>query len=270
MSGDEEGAGRTRVIIIGAGIVGCSTAYYLRKKAEEKGVSLDIAVVDSVGIAAAASGRAGGFLARDWHGRGPTAELARRSFRLHAELAKVFGADKIGYRSVCAVQPTCPSPDTGTGCWFSSREDAPIISETSVSAQVIPERLVRSLFAASKATLCVGHVNRVLKGSNGFHIEVEYETSLEEEDIEKRKGDVVKKTKSIFGSAVLFAAGPWTSDLVFEATGIQMKETVIGQKAASILLKPNEGAPPIDARMLFVNWVGPGNPGELEVYPRID
>ena len=43
------------VVIIGAGIVGCATAHYLRKL----NASIKIVIVDKVGVAAAASGRAG-------------------------------------------------------------------------------------------------------------------------------------------------------------------------------------------------------------------
>jgi len=51
-----------------------------------------------------ASGKAGGFLAKDWHD-GPTASLAALSFNLHDDLSKEYGGDKKwGYRRVKAVQ----------------------------------------------------------------------------------------------------------------------------------------------------------------------
>ena len=51
-----------------------------------------------------ASGKAGGFLAKDWHG-GPTASLAALSFNLHDELSNEYGGDKKwGYRRVKTVQ----------------------------------------------------------------------------------------------------------------------------------------------------------------------
>ena len=48
--------------------------------------------------AAAASGRAGGFLAADWCNDGPLGPLARAGCALHARLAETFGAGSIGYR----------------------------------------------------------------------------------------------------------------------------------------------------------------------------
>lgn len=50
-----------------------------------------------------ASGKAGGFLAADWHDR-RTASLAALSFKLHEELAKEHdGVDKWGYRKVTTL-----------------------------------------------------------------------------------------------------------------------------------------------------------------------
>ena len=69
------------IAIVGGGIVGCATAYYARQISP----TVCITIIDKVGIAAAASGRAGGFLARDWHS-GPEAELAALSFGLHKDL----------------------------------------------------------------------------------------------------------------------------------------------------------------------------------------
>jgi len=60
--------------------------------------------LDPVGIAPAASGKAGGFLAKDWSDGTPIQELQRRSFDLHAEQAKVLGESNIDYRRLeCVV-----------------------------------------------------------------------------------------------------------------------------------------------------------------------
>lgn len=67
-----------RVIVVGGGVIGCNTAYFLSLKP-----SCHVIVVEQCAIACAASGKAGGFLARDWCS-GPLDPLARRSFDLHA------------------------------------------------------------------------------------------------------------------------------------------------------------------------------------------
>ena len=61
------------------GIHGASLAYYLTKMGEKP------LVIERSGVAAAASGKSGGFLAREW-GSGPTVALHQKSFDLHKQL----------------------------------------------------------------------------------------------------------------------------------------------------------------------------------------
>ena len=78
-----------KVVIIGAGIQGICSAYYLSKRGVE-----DVTIVERAdSIAPAASGKAGGFLAGGWGDGGPTQGLHRESFKLHAELAEELGID---------------------------------------------------------------------------------------------------------------------------------------------------------------------------------
>ncbi|EMC92622.1 hypothetical protein BAUCODRAFT_77159 [Baudoinia panamericana UAMH 10762] len=72
-------------VIIGAGIVGCATAYYLSHSGNTKPDTIHL-VEASPELFASASGRAAGFLASDWFGP-PTASLGALSFQLHKELA---------------------------------------------------------------------------------------------------------------------------------------------------------------------------------------
>jgi glycine/D-amino acid oxidase-like deaminating enzyme len=67
-----------RVVVCGGGVIGASTAYFLSRR------GIDVIVVERTEVAAAASGKAGGFLARDWCAGSPLDALARRSFHLHA------------------------------------------------------------------------------------------------------------------------------------------------------------------------------------------
>src|SRR3989441_1236615 len=79
------------VVVCGAGVVGASVAYFLALR----GVA--VTVVERSGVACAASGKSGGFLALDWCDGSALGPLARASFALHAELAQKLGAD-YGYR----------------------------------------------------------------------------------------------------------------------------------------------------------------------------
>src|SRR6516164_7133787 len=79
------------VLICGGGVVGASIAYFLSCR------GVRATVIEGTGLACAASGKSGGFLARDWCDGTPLAPLARRSFALHAELNKKLAGDW-GYR----------------------------------------------------------------------------------------------------------------------------------------------------------------------------
>src|SRR4029434_5853362 len=79
------------VIVCGAGVVGASVAYFLARRC------VGVTVIERTGVACAASGKSGGFLALDWCDGSPLGPLARASFKLHAELAAELGTD-YGYR----------------------------------------------------------------------------------------------------------------------------------------------------------------------------
>eukprot|EP00793_Prasinoderma_coloniale_P002326 PRCOL_00002834-RA len=84
-AGAAGGARGKHVVVVGGGIHGCSAAYHLAKRGAR--VTL-LEREDSV--APAASGQAGGFLARDW-GDSATREFHETSFAMHAELAEELG-----------------------------------------------------------------------------------------------------------------------------------------------------------------------------------
>ena len=84
-----------RVVICGGGVIGACIAYFLARR------GIDIIVVERTEVAAAASGKAGGFLALDWCAGTPLDELARRSFELHAALPDEIAGDW-GYRRMTA------------------------------------------------------------------------------------------------------------------------------------------------------------------------
>jgi glycine/D-amino acid oxidase-like deaminating enzyme len=77
------GTGQQYVIVVGGGVIGCCTTYYLGK------LGVKVTVVEKTEIACAASGKAGGFLALDWCDGSAVQGLARASFALHEQLAKV-------------------------------------------------------------------------------------------------------------------------------------------------------------------------------------
>ncbi|KAH9994730.1 nucleotide-binding domain-containing protein [Xylariaceae sp. FL0662B] len=87
-------------VILGAGIIGTSTAFYLSK--HQPGSSIHL-VEPSPELFASASGYAGGFLAKDWFSPA-TSELGALSFEEHRKLAdKEDGYRKWGYMRSTAL-----------------------------------------------------------------------------------------------------------------------------------------------------------------------
>jgi len=54
------------IVVVGGGIAGTTTAYFLAQSAARAGAK--ITLVEGTKVAAGASGYSGGFLAKDWHG----------------------------------------------------------------------------------------------------------------------------------------------------------------------------------------------------------
>ena len=84
-------------VIVGAGIIGCSTAFYLTQPPSTTDPTSIRLIEASPKLFASASGYGAGFLARDWFSD-LVAPLGALSFDLHKELAaKHNGAEKWGY-----------------------------------------------------------------------------------------------------------------------------------------------------------------------------
>ncbi|KAK7914557.1 hypothetical protein PG985_012260 [Apiospora marii] len=93
-------------VILGAGIIGTSTAYYLAKHQPPSSIHL---VEISPELFASASGYAGGFLAKNWFSPA-SAELGALSFEEHRKLAeKDSGAGKWGYARSTSISLSPPT-----------------------------------------------------------------------------------------------------------------------------------------------------------------
>src|SRR5262249_45627134 len=91
-SGSDKTTGEPmRVLICGGGVIGAAIAYFLGRRGVRS------IVIERTGLACAASGKSGGFLALDWCDGTPLEPLARRSFALHARLPQGI-AGVWGYR----------------------------------------------------------------------------------------------------------------------------------------------------------------------------
>lgn len=85
------------VVIIGGGIIGWATAFYLTREPSTTAANSIHVVESTTTPISSASGYAAGFIARDWFSHS-SAALGALSFGLHKELAeKHGGAEKWGY-----------------------------------------------------------------------------------------------------------------------------------------------------------------------------
>src|SRR5215467_3283389 len=250
------GSGRIRrvnpprhVIVCGAGVVGASVAYFLARR----GVA--VTVVERSGVACAASGKSGGFLALDWCDGSPLGPLARASFALHTELAKEIGAD-YGYRRMDTFMLAARETGSLAG---SHRVRAPswldgsgvvtaTLGSTETTAQVTPARFTTALLDAAQA-----------RGAKLRRAVVA--------DVARREGAasgvITAEGETIEGDAVVLAMGPWTGRLA----GRVALPRISGLKGYSVTLAAKD----VPAHALFVDYrTADGRHLEPEIFPRPD
>jgi glycine/D-amino acid oxidase-like deaminating enzyme len=236
------------VIVCGAGVMGASVAYFLSRR------GVRVTVVERSGVACAASGKSGGFLALDWCDDSPLGPLARRSFALHAELACRLHAD-YGYRRMDTFM--LAARETG-GVAGGHRVAAPswvdgagvvtaALGSTETTAQVHPARFTTALLDAARArgsVLRMGVVQDVVEHDGAARgVTVEGET--------------------LEADAVVLATGPWTGRFA-RRLGLPR---VRGLKGYSVTLT---GAT-VPAHALFVDYrMTDGRLLEPEIFPRPD
>jgi glycine/D-amino acid oxidase-like deaminating enzyme len=233
------------VLVCGAGVIGAAVAYFLSRRA------VAVTVVERSGVACAASGKSGGFLALDWCDGSPLGPLARASFTLHAELAREVGAD-YGYRRVDTFMVAArergripgghrvPAPGWIDGAGVVTAA----LGSTETTAQVHPARFTTALIEASGARVHRGIVDGVAR-RDGVARGVSVDGATLEAD------------------AVVLAMGPWTS----RAVGGLRLPTVHGLKGYSVTL----GGAAVPAHALFVDYrTAEGRALEPEIFPRPD
>jgi glycine/D-amino acid oxidase-like deaminating enzyme len=238
-----------RVVICGGGVIGACTAYFLARR------GVDVTVVERTGIACAASGKAGGFLALDWCAGGPLDPLARRSFTLHAELAGEL-ADDLGYQRTNAysgfiVRDRDARSDARVLDWLSN--DVIVshrIGTPDTTAIVNPRKFTTAMMNAAQrlgAQLHLGTVTGVVRGRDESIVKgIEVDGALIEAD------------------ATVIAMGPWSS---VAAKWLPLPH-VFGQQSPSIIYQTGTQVP---ADALFLDYRdAAGGEATVEVFPRAD
>ena len=200
------------VVIAGAGIIGVSTAYFLAK---DHGIRTTL--VDPTGhIAPAASGKAGGFLARDWNDNGPTGPLTRRSFQLHQQLADHLGAESIQYRRLkCAsiqVDPASGRRPAGKKLqgveWVDNSLGMQELGDEETIAQVHPKMLCERMWEETVKLVpeCTLKQGKVVGSERGPD-----DDKFEGANIMGEDGGET----TLQGDALLYACGPWTKGIMY-------------------------------------------------------
>ena len=238
--------GGQRIVVCGAGVIGAAVAHFLTRR--------DAAptIVERARPGAAASGRAGGFLALDWNDATPVGPLARASYRLHAELARELGTD-VGYRQIetllvagrddgdVSAYGQVPNPT-----WLDGNVAVQaIIGEPATTAQVNPMKLTQALVDGAilgGAQLVTGTVDGLQIGTGGA------------------VQGVLVDGAPVPADAVVLALGPWMG----RARAWLPIPMVHGLKGASITL-----AADVPAQAVFSDYrTRDGRRMSPEIYPR--
>jgi glycine/D-amino acid oxidase-like deaminating enzyme len=239
-----------RVLICGGGVIGASIAYFLSCR------GVHPIVIERTGLACAASGKSGGFLALDWCDGTPLESLARRSFALHAKLPAEIGGDW-GYRRLttyagfAGAQRTGRDPGGGYELdWLSDRVSLQQrLGSVETTAQVHPGLFTAAMMRAAQARgaeLRLGRVTGLVRAGGGASV---HGVELD--------GEVVE------GDAVVIAMGPWS---ISSARWLPLPG-VFGLKGHSLVFETGTKIP---AEALFLEYQEAGIVHAPEIFPRAD
>ena len=242
-----------RVVICGAGLHGSALAYYLTLLARRAGTDVKVTVVEREGVASAASGKGGGFLARDWGSR-ETQALHEVSFALHAELAEELGITSYRRIPVLSVTPGERTARTHQHApWLDGDISDSQIMDADGGAQVSPKELCSKLMDAAieqGAKLVIGCVEGIRKSAVG------------ENGLETISGLIVDGSV-IEAEACVITMGPWSS---IAQEWLDMVIPIAGLKSTSVIFQSKEEVEPY---ALFCGE-DPRFGTHLEVYPRAE
>jgi glycine/D-amino acid oxidase-like deaminating enzyme len=235
------------VVVCGAGVVGASVAYFLARR------GVGVTIVERSGVACAASGKSGGFLALDWCDDSALGPLARASFALHVRLARELGTD-YGYRRMDTFMLAARERGTPPG---GHRVVAPqwldgagvvtaALGSTETTAQVHPARFTAALVEAARVlgtALRIGIVDAIAQRDGAARgVKVDGET--------------------LEADAVVLAMGPWTGRVAGP-----LLPRIGGLKGYSVTLTGAD----VPAHALFVDYrTADGQNLEPEIFPRPD
>lgn len=240
------------VVICGGGVIGAAAAFELSRR----GVA--VTVVERWRVAGAASGKSGGFLARDWCNGTATAALAQRSFDLHETWSEQLG-NPYGYRKVdtfsaaLSVRRSLVSRENKHFAPWLANDAAHRrqLGTVATTAQLNPEAFTLALMKAAIA--------------RGAKLEIATVAQLHKAQSGKRvAGVVLEDSRQIGADAVILAMGPWS---LVAARWVPLPP-IYGLKGHSIIFRPDL---PLPAEAIFAEFED--SDGEVltpEIVPRAD
>jgi glycine/D-amino acid oxidase-like deaminating enzyme len=230
----------THEMYINTGIHGASVAYYLSSKFDIKPT-----VIERVNIAAAASGKAGGFLARNW-GSGATQQLHQVSFDMHEKLAEDLNVES--YRHVKTLSVNGNKRGKTDATWLDRQVTSSILDSGASTAQVTPLELTQKLMKAA-----VENGAKYVQGTvEGINIEEGKVISVR-----------IKGEDPILADQVIMCLGPWSGVMAEDWFGMHLP--MEGVKSTSIVY---QNLDPIKTEPFACFCEEDSNDCHLELYPR--
>ncbi|KAE8354773.1 FAD dependent oxidoreductase [Aspergillus coremiiformis] len=263
---------RRDIVIVGGGIIGCCSAYYLTRHPFFDHSRHSLTLIEASEIAGGASGKAGGLLAL-W---AYPSNIVPLSYKLHAELAKEHnGKDRWGYREVNCGQliargrplsekKKADEGESGGSVSLKKRSAAALsklrttripgdlnwlepegvrgyesMSDSGETAQVHPY-----LFTTSIAKLAEEKGAKITLGSV-TGIEYSEDAVQSVTYINKESGE----SHTIPATDIVIAAGPWTRSVLPDAP-------ITATRAHSVVIRPTR---PVSGYALFTNIEIPAN-----------
>ncbi|KAM0713547.1 hypothetical protein Q7P37_010509 [Cladosporium fusiforme] len=280
---------KKNIVIIGGGIIGCTSAYYLTRHPSFDPSKHSITLLEASSIAGGASGKAGGLLGL-W---AYPSSLVPLSYRLHKELAREHGGEeRWGYRAVHCAQVDCVGQKPDQSSSGAKGEDVSLQKRSKealgkLRAAGVPNELdwldPESLRAYDEMgdpsntaqvhpfqfTTAMAELARDAGVDIRTHSPVESINytpdgrTVQSVTYTSTSPSGSKQTHTQPATDIILAAGPWTQRLLPSAP-------ISALRAHSVTIRPSR---PVSAYCLFteIKLKGPGRSSELvspEIYAR--
>lgn len=219
---DEKVESGLHIVIVGGGIIGCATAYFLTKLNK----TCSVTVIERHKVAGSASGKAGGLLAAGW-GSQETVEFHKKGFQIIEEIAEEL--DIKSYRKLKTWQlqwgPRVKKTAIPSCNWLKGR-----ISNFSImdrdTAQITPydltTRMLQAAIDTKRCKVIIGECKAVQRN---------------ERDTTRVKS-VLVDDKEVMLDKLLVALGPWS--VLCEKWFPGFKVPIAGIWSTSLTLRPKQ------------------------------